>query len=198
MCRGLFERRYPYLSGGARTDLGTSWLRAGLLERASRPDRATTPVICRSLTPTSAPSEDGRLASLGSRDAGIGLTHRAGPGRPCVACSIARRGAHFDRRWWLSWQATGDAAGERGTTRGAHHDSRRVRPSGDRGNRRRVPDRNPRSPGDPARRAGWRDDRLLDARLCPGGSGAGGGATWLAYGVVPRPGDRHDHAWLRI
>lgn len=40
-CRDLFERRYPYLSGGARTDLGTPC--AGLLNRASRPDQAATP-----------------------------------------------------------------------------------------------------------------------------------------------------------
>lgn len=43
-CRDLFERRYPYLSGGARTGLGTRQHRAGLLERASRSDRAVTPV----------------------------------------------------------------------------------------------------------------------------------------------------------
>lgn len=38
-CRDLFERRYPYLSGGARTGLGTRSPRAGLLETgaAARP-----------------------------------------------------------------------------------------------------------------------------------------------------------------
>jgi len=34
--RDLLERRYPYLSGGARAGLGTRSLRAGLLNWASR------------------------------------------------------------------------------------------------------------------------------------------------------------------
>jgi hypothetical protein len=42
--RYLLERRYPYLSGGARAGLGTVPLRAGRLIQAPWPRLATAPV----------------------------------------------------------------------------------------------------------------------------------------------------------
>ncbi len=59
-------------------------------------------------------------------------------------------------------------------------------------------DRHTRSSGHPARSLGRGDDRLLDARHGSGRSRAGAGAARLSLGVVSRPGDRHDHAWLRV
>ena len=77
---------------------------------------------------------------------------------------MARRGANPDRRRRLpgpalrraAWSSSGHAL--RATTRSE------ARPRRDRGQRRRVLDRHARSPGHAARRAGERDDRLLDAR----------------------------------